>query len=135
MAFISKGPNLRTKWNLFTMYAKIYIDRWVKAGEIKQDKEKAKTFKKFGILGIVWALVAAASVFPCVWVATMLFKLAMTNLGFFTYFILIGNIVLFVFGIAMLAPIIPKIPNPKSTLYLFKCDLLPFHFKTVQKSK
>lgn len=91
--------------NLLFDFFKLVGRLWTNAGVIKQDPAKAKKFKKYALLGMMWATLAAASMYPVALGALTLFKLSFSNLGVFTYLVLIGNI--FLFFVALLLLFIP----------------------------
>src|SRR5574344_1757402 len=80
-----------------------------KAKKMKtENPEKASRYVKFGIWAIITALICVGLSFPFAYLGIKLITIAVsTNLGIFTYLVLIGNIFIGLLGIFVL--IIPAI--------------------------
>lgn len=62
--------------------------------KLKQDPERAKNYKTFGILSLVSSVLLVALAFPVIWLTVHLFQWTFSYLGIFTKVILVGNLVL-----------------------------------------
>lgn len=94
--FFGKGLfSRRSKYNAFTGIFNKFIS-------VKNNPDVAKDYTKFGWTAIIIALLSVVLVYPCFWLGRFfIFTLAFSNLGVFTYMILIGNIFIFVLGLIM----------------------------------
>ena len=62
--------------------------------KLKNDPEKAKNYKTFGVLSLISSVLLVGLAFPVIWLTVQLFELTFSYLGIFTQLLLIGNIFL-----------------------------------------
>ncbi len=70
-------------------------------GKLKNDPDKAKNFKAFGVLSLIASVLVVALLYPVVWLTIELLQLTFSYLGIFTQLLLLGNIVLFILAIEL----------------------------------
>lgn len=81
------------------------LDRVIdkRIAKISQDPEKQEKSVYFGVLSVIFLVIAVGLTFCLPWISRLCFQIAFTNLGFFTYFLLLGNLFFIVAGIAVVA--------------------------------
>ena len=81
-------------FELLNLFGKTY-------GLLRVDEKKRKKSVIFGLISIIFSLICVALPYPCIWAGAHGIKYACTTyLGFFTYFLLIGNATIFALSLS-----------------------------------